>query len=110
MGTYEDLDIFKLSYKMAMEIFGITSQLNRSSRSVCANIVEAYRKKHYPKHFVSKLSDADGECSETLVWIKMCRDMDYLPNLKSLELEEAYHRIGQMIGQMMKHPEKFHRD
>lgn len=119
MGTYENLDIFKLSYDMALEvfratrgfpreeIFGLTSQINRSSRSVCVNIVEAYRKRQYPRHFLSKLSDADGECSETIIWLKMCRDMNYLTDQKCSDLEDGFHRIGQMIGKMMQHPEKF---
>jgi four helix bundle protein len=119
MGTYQDLDIFKLSYRLALrihrktkgfpreEIFGMTSQINRSSRSVCVNDVEAYRKKMYPKHFISKLSDADGECSETLIWLKMCHDMNYLTDEEYVELSEGFERSGQMIGKMMQHPEKF---
>ena len=115
------MDIYKLSYRMALrvfqisrkfpreEIFGMTSQINRSSRSVCVNVVEAYRKKTYPKHFKSKLSDADGECSETIIWIKMCYDMKYLNDEEYCELNIGFERIGQMIGKMMQNPAKFNR-
>jgi len=83
MGTYYDLKIFNLSYDLSKriyliskqfpkdEIFGLTSQIRRSSRSVSVNIVEAYRKKIYPNHFRSKVSDADAECSETIIWLEM---------------------------------------
>jgi four helix bundle protein len=117
MSAYEDLDAFKLSYELAKqvaiitrgfpreELFGITSQLNRSPKSVCVNIVEAYRKKQYPRHFLSKLSDADGECSETIVWLSMCNDLNYIPEHKYLELKDGYSRIGRMLGKMMQNPE-----
>jgi four helix bundle protein len=79
MGNYEELIAFQISYDLAKkvfiiskgfpkeELFGLTDQLRRSSRSVCLNIVEAYRKRLSPKHFIAKLSDSDGECSETIV-------------------------------------------
>jgi four helix bundle protein len=119
MGTYQELDIYKLSYQLAIrisqitksfpkeEIFGMTSQINRSSRSVCVNIVEAYRKRMYPKHFLSKLSDADGECSETIIWLNMSHDLKYITNEEYTELIEGFERVGSMIGKMMQHPEKF---
>jgi four helix bundle protein len=73
--------VYKLAFEIAMEIFemskafpkeeaySLTDQIRRSSRSVCANIAEAYRKKFYPAHFVSKVSDADAENSETGIWL-----------------------------------------
>jgi four helix bundle protein len=121
MGTYQELDSYKLSYELALriffvtkkfpreEIFGMTSQINRSARSVCVNIVEAYRKKRYPKHFVSKLSDADGECSETIIWLNMSKDMKFISEEEFSELHEGFLRVGQMIGKMMQHPEKFNK-
>jgi four helix bundle protein len=81
MGDYKDLLAFKKAYSLAMEIFEIsktfpreeqyslTDQIRRSSRSVCTNIGEAYRKKRYPAHFISKLSDAETENTETEIWL-----------------------------------------
>ncbi|MCK9401540.1 MAG: four helix bundle protein [Bacteroidales bacterium] len=119
MGKFEDLFVFQLSYELAKKIFtcsktfpkdetyGLTNQIRRSSRSVCANIVEAYRKRIYPKHFITKLSDADGECSETLIWLKMARDFEYLDDITFRELFHEYERVGRILGSMMKYPEKF---
>jgi len=119
MGKYEDLMAFQLSYDLAKriffiskefpkdELFGLTNQIRRSSRSVSVNIVEAYRKRIYPKHFVSKLSDADGECSETLVWLKMAVDFNYLDQESYHQMRKEYERVGRLIGSMIKHPEKF---
>jgi four helix bundle protein len=119
MGKYEELLAFQISYSLAKkvyviskgfpneELYGLTDQVRRSSRSVCVNIVEAYRKRLYPKSFISKLSDADGECSETLVWLKMAVDFNYLDTNSFNELNEEYERVGRLIGSMMKHPEKF---
>ena len=119
MGKYEDLLAFQLSYDLAKrifliskgfpkeELFGLTNQIRRSSRSVCVNIVEAYRKRIYPKHFISKLSDADGECSETLVWLKMTYDFAYLDQENYNFLREGYERVGRLIGAMIKNPDKF---
>lgn len=87
---FKSLKVYQLSYKLAMEVFEIsrsfpreetyslTDQIRRSSRSVCSNISEGYRKRLYPKHFVNKLTDADSEASETLVWLDFARDCKYL--------------------------------
>jgi len=119
MGKYEDLLAFQISYALAKKVFiisktfpqeeryALTDQLRRSSRSVCVNIVEAYRKRSYPKHFISKLSDADGECSETMVWLLMAFDFNYLDNNTYSDLKEDCERIGRIIGTMMKYPGKF---
>jgi len=119
MGKLEDLFVYQLSYDLAKKVhlvtkqfpkdetFGLTSQLRRSSRSVCANIAEAYRKRIYPKHFIAKLSDADGECSETLIWIKMARDFEYIDEITYHEIYPEYERIGRLLGSMIKQPGKF---
>jgi len=79
MSTFRDLNVYQKAFKLAMDIFnltklfpdeekfGLTSQIRRSTRSVCSSIAEAYRKKKYPAHFVSKTTDADMENSETQV-------------------------------------------
>jgi four helix bundle protein len=119
MGTYNDLKVFNLSYDLAKriyviskhfpkdEIFGLTGQIRRSSRSVCINIVEAYRKKIYPNHFRSKISDADAECSETIIWLRMAYDFEFIDRDDFVKLMHDYHETGRMLGGMVKHPEKF---
>jgi four helix bundle protein len=119
MGNYNDLRVFTQSYDLAIkvhvltrkfpkdEMFGITSQIRRSSRSVCVNIVEAYRKKIYPNHFRSKISDADAECSETLIWLRMARDFGFMDQAEFEYLTNECREIGRMLGGMIRHPEKF---
>jgi four helix bundle protein len=119
MGTFDDLLVFTLSYDLSKrihflskefpkdELFGLTSQIRRSSRSVCVNIVEAYRKKIYPNHFRSKISDADAECSETIIWLRMARDFNYIGEPLYNELMEQYLRVGKMLGSMIRNPERF---
>jgi four helix bundle protein len=88
---HRDLKVYQLSYKLAMEIFNeskavpkderfaLTDQIRRSSRSVAANMAEGFRKRQYPKMFVSKLADSDGEAAETQVWLGFARDCGYMP-------------------------------
>lgn len=116
---YKDLTVYKKSYAAAMEIFreskkfpreeiySLTDQIRRSSRSVCANLAEGYRKRIYPKHFVSKLSDSDGECAETLVHLDFAKDCGYLTEEKHKLIVEEYLQVGKMLGSMMNSPEKF---
>ena len=116
---FRDLKVFQLAYKLAMEIFleskkfpndekySLTDQIRRSSRSVAANIAEAFRKRQYPKSFVSKLSDADGEATETQVWLDYAYDCGYLQEGKKNELQKGYEEVGKMLGSMMASPEKF---
>ena len=116
---HRDLKVFQLAYKLAMEIFeasksfpkeekySLTDQIRRSSRSVAANIAEGFRKRQYPKMFVSKLADADGEATETQVWLDFARDCEYLPIAHYEELTKGYEEVGKMLGKMMSIPEKF---
>ncbi|NOT48228.1 MAG: four helix bundle protein [Acidobacteria bacterium] len=119
MQGYKSLKVFQLSYELAMEIFrlsktfpreetySLTDQIRRASRSVPANIAEGYRKRQYPRHFVSKLSDADGECSETQVWLFFSRDCGYATSEKCDELVQKYEEVGRMLGGMIANPERF---
>jgi four helix bundle protein len=116
---HRDLKVYKLAYKLAMEIFvasksfpsdekySLTDQIRRSSRSVAANIAEGFRKRQYPKMFVSKLADADGEATETQVWLDFARDCKYLPVEKCTALIKEYEEVGRMLGSRMSTPEKF---
>ncbi|MFN8805371.1 MAG: four helix bundle protein [Bacteroidota bacterium] len=88
--TFRDLTVYKKAFALAMEVFKIskkfppeekyslTDQVRRSSRSVCATVGEAYRKRQYPAHFVSKSSDADMENTETRVWLDFALAADYI--------------------------------
>lgn len=125
MATYQelkghrDLKVYQLAYKLAMEIFhaskefpkeekySLTDQIRRSSRSVAANIAEGFRKRQYPKMFLSKLADADGEATETQVWLGFSRDCEYLLPTRHSELVKGYEEVGKMLGTMMSMPEKF---
>jgi four helix bundle protein len=125
MATYQelkghrDLKVYQLAYKLAMEIFNasksfpkeekysLTDQIRRSSRSIVANIAEGFRKRQYPKMFVSKLADADGETAETQVWLDFARDCEYMNSKLHAELVKGYEEVGKMLGSMMSMPEKF---
>jgi four helix bundle protein len=85
----------------------LTDQIRRSSRSVSVNIAEGFRKRQYSKMFISKLSDSDGEASETQVWLDFARDCGYLSLSRYYELTAGYEEIGRMLGSMIAHPEKF---
>ena len=103
------MEIFLLTKSFPKEeTYSLTDQIRRSSRSVPANIAEAYRKRQYPKHFVSKLSDADGEASETQVWLEFSRDCGYISTEKCTDLIIRYEEVGRMLGGMMANPERFY--
>ena len=116
---YKSLKVYITAYKLAMEIFhlsksfpieekySLTDQIRRSSRSVCTNISEGYRKRKYPKHFSSKMTDSDSECSETLVWLDFSKDCNYISLEKHQNLYVQYLEVGRMLGGMVNNPEKF---
>ena len=116
---FRNLKAYQLAFRLAMEIFeesknfpkeekySLTDQIRRASRSVAANIGEGYRKKQYPKMFVSKMADADGEATETQVWLAFAEACSYLSNRRQSELRAGYEELGRMLGGMIAHPEKF---
>jgi len=116
---FRELDVYQLAMEAAMEIFeatksfpaeerySLTDQVRRSSRSVCANIAEAWRKRRYPAAFVSKLSDAEAEAAETEVWLETAVRCSYLDPVKSKHLEQQYeHILGKLVN-MISHPEQW---
>ena len=117
--SFKDLKVYQMAFSLAMEIFEITKdfpkeekysltdQIRRSSRSVCSNIAEGYRKRRYPKHFTSKMTDADGEASETSVWVDFAFNCQYINKELQESLNEKYDEVGKMIGSMANNPEKF---
>ena len=114
---FRDLKVYQMAYELAMEIFSesksfpaeekysLTDQIRRSSRSVAGNIAEGYRKKRYPKMFVNKM--ADGEATETQVWLDFARDCGYLSSERQSNLTARYEEVGRMLGGMINHPERF---
>jgi four helix bundle protein len=119
MRGFRDLKVYQLAYRLAMDIFheskvfpkeerfALTDQIRRSSRSVTANIAEGFRKRQYPKMFVSKLADADGEATETQVWIDFAYDCGYISKEKQETFTRGYEEVGRMLGGMIATPDKF---
>lgn len=102
------MDIFRLSKGFPKdETYSLTDQIRRSSRSVCANLREAWAKRRYEAHFVSKLTDADAENSETDTWLDFAYDSGYLSNADHGRLASACQEVGAMLGSMIKNPSSF---
>ncbi|MCK0132275.1 four helix bundle protein [Flavobacteriaceae bacterium F08102] len=116
---FRKLLAYRKGFDLAMEIFEITKsfpkeerysltdQIRRSSRSVCINMAESYRKRIYPKHFISKLSDADSENAETLGWLEFASSCNYITKDKKKKLERKNIEVGKLINYMMMNPKKF---
>ena len=111
IGSYKELRVYTEAMAAAMRIFevsktfpreerySLTDQIRRSSRSVCANIAEAWRKRRYEAHFVSKLSDAESEAEETRVWLEFATRCGYLSARDANGLDDVFDRI---IGQLVR--------
>src|SRR6266516_4806024 len=91
----------------AEEKYSLTDQMRRSSRSVCTNIREAWAKRRYEAHFVSKLTDADGENAETDTWLDFTRDCNYLSSSDYAIFVEKCREVGAMLGGMINDPSSF---
>lgn len=111
--------VYQKAFKLAMQIFEIsktfpkeekyslTDQIRRSSRSVCTNIAEAYRKRRYPKHFINKLTDSDGENSETATWLDFADACKYIDQEIHVSLISVCTEIGKLLNYMINNPDKF---
>jgi four helix bundle protein len=116
---YRDLKVYQLSYRLALEIYEITKtfpieekysltdQVRRSSRSVPANISEAWKKRRYQKMFISKTVDAAGEAGETEVWLDFARDFGYLRESKHRDVIAGYEEVNKMLFGMIDKADKF---
>lgn len=114
-----DLDVYKLAFECAMQIFQITKgfpieerysltdQIRRSSRSICSNLAEAWRKRRYKAVFVNKLSDAMQEASETQTWLDFCKACDYINDDRFVQLDSEYEKILGMLNRMELKADKF---
>ena len=109
--SHTDLEVYQMAFEAAMQIFelskkfpveerySLTDQIRRSSRSVCANLAEAWRKRRYEAAFISKLSDSEAEAAETQTWIKFAVKCNYLAPEIGRELYQTYNRIlGKLVN------------
>jgi four helix bundle protein len=121
VGTFRDLTVYKKAFALAMDVFtvskkfpaeekySLTDQVRRSSRSVCSCIGEAYLKRQYKAHFVSKTSDADMENTETRVWLDFALACNYLGNEDWKNFDEKAEEVGKLLNHMIENPEKYSR-
>ena len=115
----KDLHVYQKVYALAMEVFrlskafppeerySLTDQMRRSSRSVCSNLREAWAKRRYAAHFISKLTDADGENSETDTWLDFACDCGYLGQNEHRRLALLCQEVGKMLGAVEQNPAPF---
>jgi four helix bundle protein len=119
LNSAKDLEVYKKAYTVAMRVFAIskkfppeekfalTGQMRRSSRSVCLNLREAWAKRRYEAHFVSKLTDSDGECNETDSSLDFAKDCNYITIDEHRALTELNCEVGKMLGSMINNPSPF---
>jgi four helix bundle protein len=117
--SVDDLEVYKLALELQRKIFHITKtfpreemysltdQVRRSSRSVGANAREAWAKRRYPAHFVSKLSDSEGESEETIHWVLSAFDCEYIDSATRDELISEYRHVNGMFNKMMDNPDSW---
>ena len=119
MGDYRTLLAYKKSFALAMRIyqiskkfppeekFGLTAQIRNSSRSVCVNIVEAYKRKRYKDYYISKLNDSETENAETQVWLDFALACIYINEELYQELTSENNEVAKLILYMINNPDKF---
>ena len=119
INSAKDLNVYKIAHDLAMKIsevsktfppeerFALTGQMRRSSRSVCLNLREAWAKRRYEAHFVSNLTDWDGENSETDSSLDFAADCKYITSGQHADLLCQCREVGRMLGSMMKNPDSF---
>jgi len=119
MGSFRDLIIYKKAFSLAMDIFrltkqfpdeerySLTDQIKRSSRGVCTNLAEAYRKRRYEAAFIAKLTDSDTENTETLVHLDFAVACGYATDEQVRPLIERTEEVGVMLNSMMNNPGKW---
>ena len=117
--SFKDLTVYQKAFEQAVRIFEMTKsfprseqrslidQIRRSSRSVCTNIGESWRKRRYVAHFVSKLTDSDAEATETMIWLDFSLKFRYIDSQVHSDFYSEYEQIGKMLGSMISSLEKF---
>lgn len=119
MAGHEDLAVYKKAFEMATMVFrlsrafpkeekyALTDQVRRSSRAVSALYAEGYRKKRYPAHFVLRMTDSDGENTETQVWLAHAVACEYVTDAEIAPIRTLSMEVGRLLGDMIDHPEKY---
>jgi len=119
MSSFRDLIVYKKAFSLSMDIYFLTKtfpkeetyslvdQIRRSSRSVFASVAEAYKKRKYPNHFISKLTDADMENGETQAWLDASLACGYITKEKFEELDNLSEEVTRLLIYMMNNPDKF---
>jgi four helix bundle protein len=119
INSAKDLTVYRKAYELAMRIFevskrfppeerfALTGQIRRSSRSVCLNLRESWAKRRYEAHFINKLTDCDGENSETDSSLDFARDCRYITPEEHRDLTALTCEVGKMLGSMIQNPEVF---
>jgi four helix bundle protein len=98
---------WKSSISQREEVYSLTDQIRRSSRSVATNLAEGFRKRRYANMLINKLTDCDGEATETQVWLDFALDCGYLSKDNHVRLTLGYEEVGRMLSGMMANPSKF---
>lgn len=119
MATFKELLVYKKSFNLAMQIqtitkqfpkeeqFALTNQIRKSSRSVCANLAEGFRKLRYKAHFVAKMTDSDMENTETQVWLDFSLAFGYITEIEANYLLQKCEEIGRLLNHIIENPEKY---
>jgi four helix bundle protein len=117
--SHSELEVYRKAFEAAMRIYdcsrvfpreeaySLTSQIRKCSRSVCANLAEAWRKRRYVAAFISKLSDSEGEAAETQTWLQFAVRCGYLERECAAELYRVYEEVLRMLVSMINHPESW---
>lgn len=118
-SNFRDLMAYQKGFALAMEVFetskrfpkeetySLTDQIRRSSRSVCSNLGECYRKRRYPAHFISKVSDSDMENTETQVWLDFALSCKYIDEVTYKNFIDKSEEVGKLLNYMIQNPDKF---
>ena len=118
-NSYRDLEVYRRAFELQQQIFetsktwpkseiyALTDQIRRASRSVGANLAESWSKRRYPAHFLAKLTDADGENQEALHWLRTALACGYIAEDAASELAQSAETVGKQLGAMMNNHETF---
>ena len=119
MASFKELLVYKKSFQLALDIhqitknfpkeeqYSLTSQIRRSSRSVCINMAEGFRKTRYKAHIISKMTDADMENSETQVWLGFSLAFNYISKDEIQHLIQQSEEVGRLLNHVIENPEKY---
>jgi four helix bundle protein len=119
VNSYRELEVYQQSFQFQQQVFelsqkwprvehySLTDQIRRSSRSIGANIAESWAKRRYPAHFLSKLTDADGELQETMYWLVTAQACGYLSHGDHERLVSQIQAMGRLLGSMINRHESF---